>query len=57
MNPDSGVVSRDRDGRPPIPYSEILRTSWIMEEIFSQLNSAQNGDPGSPRKYPVATSR
>jgi len=30
------------DGRPvPIPYSEILRTSRIMHEIFSQLNSRQ----------------
>ena len=35
------------DGRPPIPYSEILRTSWIMEEIFSQLNAAQRA--GEPR--------
>ena len=26
----------------PIPYTEILRTSRIMDEIFSQLNSAQN---------------
>lgn len=30
------------DGRVPIPYPEILRTSWIMEEIFSQLNAAQS---------------
>jgi predicted dehydrogenase len=26
----------------PIPYKEILRTSRIMDEIFSQLSSAQN---------------
>jgi predicted dehydrogenase len=26
----------------PIPYKEILRTSRIMDEIFSQLNSARN---------------
>jgi hypothetical protein len=25
----------------PIPYKELLRTSRIMDEIFSQLNSAQ----------------
>ncbi len=31
------------DGRVPIPYPEILRTSWIMEEIFSQLNAARSG--------------
>jgi hypothetical protein len=31
------------DGRPvPIPYSEILRTSRIMNEIFSQLDSRKN---------------
>jgi len=31
------------DGEPvPIPYKEILRTANIMEQIFSQLNSAQN---------------
>lgn len=31
------------DGSPlPIPYEEILRTSRIMDDIFSQLNSAQN---------------
>jgi predicted dehydrogenase len=30
------------DSAPPIPYKEILRTSWIMEEIFSQLNSKKN---------------
>lgn len=35
------------DGKPvPIPYDEILRTSRIMNEIFSQLNS--------PDKVPVA---
>ena len=33
----------------PIPYREILRTSRIMDEIFSQLNSAQNTtDVGGP---------
>jgi predicted dehydrogenase len=31
------------DGLPlPIPYKEILRTSRIMDEIFSQLSSARN---------------
>lgn len=31
------------DGSPvPIPYPEILRTSRIMDDIFSQLNSAQS---------------
>jgi predicted dehydrogenase len=35
------------DSRPPIPYAEILRTSWIMEEIFLQLNAAQSAsEPG-----------
>src|ERR1019366_1403856 len=30
------------EGRPvPIPYHEILRTSRIMDEIFSQLSSAR----------------
>jgi predicted dehydrogenase len=28
-----------QQGAPPIPYSEILRTSRIMEDIFSQLSS------------------
>jgi predicted dehydrogenase len=32
------------DGKPvPIPYDEILRTSRIMNEIFSQLNSRDKG--------------
>jgi predicted dehydrogenase len=26
---------------PPIPYSEIRRTSWIMEQIFLQLQAAK----------------
>jgi hypothetical protein len=31
------------EGLPlPIPYGEILQTSRIMDEIFSQLGSAQN---------------
>jgi predicted dehydrogenase len=31
------------EGKPvPIPYDEILRTSRIMNEIFSQLNSSHN---------------
>jgi predicted dehydrogenase len=37
------------DGGPlPIPYSEILRTSRIMDQIFSQLGPAQNA-PGAGR--------
>jgi predicted dehydrogenase len=28
------------DGPVPIPYEEILRTSYIMDEIFSQLNDS-----------------
>jgi predicted dehydrogenase len=35
------------DSPLPMPYTEILRTSRIMEEIFSQLNSAQSS--GEPR--------
>jgi predicted dehydrogenase len=35
------------DGAPPIPYSEILRTSRIMEDIFSQLAVAQDTAAGS----------
>jgi predicted dehydrogenase len=30
------------DGPAPIPYDEILRTSRIMDEIFSQLLSSRN---------------
>lgn len=31
------------EGTPiPIPYAEILRTSWIMEEIFAQLAKPNN---------------
>jgi predicted dehydrogenase len=43
------------DGSPlPIPYREILRTSRIMDEIFSQLSSAQNSiRAGDGRKVPV----
>ncbi len=39
---------------PPIPYKEILRTSRIMDEIFSQLSSAQNAiRAGHSRNVPV----
>ncbi len=43
------------DGLPlPIPYKEILRTSRIMDEIFSQLSSAQNAmRAGHSRNVPV----
>ncbi len=38
----------------PIPYKEILRTSRIMDEIFSQLSSAQNAiRAGHSRNVPV----
>jgi predicted dehydrogenase len=30
----------EKDGPVPIPYDEIIRTSFIMDEIFSQLNDA-----------------
>jgi predicted dehydrogenase len=32
---------------PPIPYREILLTSWIMDEIFKQLNEAVERRQGS----------
>jgi predicted dehydrogenase len=43
------------DGLPlPIPYKEILRSSRIMDEIFSQLSSAQNAmRAGHSRNVPV----
>ncbi len=43
------------EGLPlPIPYEEILRTSRIMDEIFSQLSSAQNSIRAeNRRKVPV----
>jgi predicted dehydrogenase len=46
------------DGLPlPIPYKEILRTSRIMEEIFSQLSSAPNTIRiGHREKVPVGQS-
>jgi len=28
----------------PIPYIEILRTSWIMDQIFAQLGDSRNAD-------------
>jgi hypothetical protein len=40
-----------RDGRPdPIPMAEILRTSRIMETIFSQMPK-----PGAPAPRAEAT--
>jgi predicted dehydrogenase len=39
-------------GGPPIPYAEILRTAWIMDEIFSQLMVAGSGD--RPYRLPAA---
>jgi hypothetical protein len=39
-------------GGPPIPYAEILRTAWIMDEIFSQLMGAGSGD--RPYRLPAA---
>jgi len=43
------------EGLPlPIPYEEILWTSRVMDEIFSQLNSAQNAaGVGQQRNVPV----
>ena len=32
-------LSIERDSPPPIPYSEILRVSAIMETIFDQVYS------------------
>jgi predicted dehydrogenase len=37
-------------GPPPIPYSEILRTSEMMDEIFSQLNRARDTGHAGARK-------
>jgi predicted dehydrogenase len=38
----------------PIPYKEILRTSRIMDAIFSQLSSTQNSmSAGERRRVPV----
>jgi hypothetical protein len=38
----------------PIPYKEILRTSRIMDEIFSQLSSGQNAiGAGQSRNVPI----
>jgi hypothetical protein len=34
-------------GPPPIPYREIVLTSWIMDEIFKQLNEASERGQGS----------
>jgi predicted dehydrogenase len=40
---------------PPISYNEILRTSRIMEEIFTQLNSRQSAiSAETSRHLPVA---
>lgn len=36
----------------PIPYSEILRTAWIMDEIFRQLK--QGGSEADIRRLPDA---
>jgi predicted dehydrogenase len=46
------------EGEPvPIPYHEILRTSRIMDEIFSKLSSAQNATrAGHSRNLPVERS-
>jgi len=32
------------DREPPISYDNILKVSWIMEEIFNQLNQHQHDD-------------
>src|SRR5882724_5690559 len=38
----------------PIPYTEILRTARIMDEIFTQLSSAQNAlRAGQSKNVPV----
>ena len=41
----------------PIPYPEILRTSRIMDEIFSQLNSAKNDDKARDANIQTAMQR
>jgi predicted dehydrogenase len=43
------------DGPVPIPYTEILQTARIMDEIFSQLKSSQTTTIQS-RNLPVAES-
>jgi hypothetical protein len=39
----------------PIPYDEILRTSRIMEEIFSQLCAKQKSSKAEPGMYAPQT--
>lgn len=39
-------------GEPPIPYREIILTSRIMDEIFSQIHCDSERQPGDRRQAP-----